>query len=98
MLGKIHPVRANVGHGARYTPSRRVQAPAPIGIEQKPVLQVTPANSVHFANLPRGHQGARLLHLGKATMVEIDCHRHAARLRQVDQVGSLGAVHGEWLL
>ena len=39
--------------------------PAPIGIEEKPVLQVAPADGMHVANLPGGHQGARVLHLGK---------------------------------
>ena len=102
VLGEVRPVRPDVRHRARATAGLLVEPPAPVRVEQQPVLQVRAVHEVRRAGLLLGERPAQVLDDGVVAVVEADRRDEpalAARvLGQRDELRRLGGGHAERLL
>ena len=60
-LGQVHPVRADVAHGAQLSRALRLQAPVPVRRLREPVLQVAAVDVPDVADVARADPLARFL-------------------------------------
>jgi len=102
VLGEVGPVRPDVGDRPRAAARLLLQPPAPVRVEQQPVLQVGAVDEVRRAVVLARERATQMLDDRVVAVVEADRRHEAARaaglLGQRDELAGLGGRHAQRLL
>ena len=69
---EVQPVRADVADHAQVAAELALQAPAPVGVVEQPVLQEAAGDEPDLPRSPAGDRRARVQVLGIEALVEVD--------------------------
>src|SRR5579862_341265 len=61
VFGHVEPVRANIGHAARWSARARVDAPIPVRVIEQPVLRIRALQNKNLAEVTSFAQAPHLL-------------------------------------
>ena len=98
VLRQVAPVRPDVAHRRGLAALVGLEAPAVVGVEQQPVLQVLAVDEARRPNLALGDHRPRLLHQRVAAVVERHRVHHALGGGGVEQFPGLGRGHRQRLV